>query len=522
MRLEVNHPLYAVAWLGGAELVAILIDWRVGHLPVRAWRLTLASLALVAPLLAIGIGGARVFVPLDPRVARLHRGIEEFYDLPSLIHALGGQAAWQFVVGFALAFPALLVVRSRTKDRILVAFAAMVVVPAIMMACWQVRWWLTASGPEICLLLVAVTSLFAAKSPRTRWIVVLVVSALFIEQFAARIHLTRANVEARAVSPEDALQPMYRDAAVTLRASAPGEKVVLLASPNASMAIGYFGRFQTLASLYWENMSGLEAAAAILSSTSDDSARALIHARGVTHLAMISTHNFLENYLELAHPGASASDLSRTFGYRLLAGHTAPRWLRPIPFQPRFPKPGDNRALLFEVVEPEQTEFEAAWNAAVAAVAAGDAGFAESDFRHAISLASPARGAELYQNAGRISYQWGEHVLALRLLGSAMSLHRSSPVEANIAWILATSRDDRVRDGRAALERAQRLVRDNPVDETSLDAFGAALAEMGRFADAVTVARRMLALAQTKGDAAGQERAKERLASYAVGRPWRQ
>jgi cytochrome c-type biogenesis protein CcmH/NrfG len=103
-----------------------------------------------------------------------------------------------------------------------------------------------------------------------------------------------------------------------------------------------------------------------------------------------------------------------------------------------------------------------------------------------------------------------------------MSLRPSSDVDANIAWILATSTDERVRDGRAAFERAQRLARQNPDDLTSLDVFAAALAELGRYGDAVTVGQRMLAIAQAKGDSAGAVRAKARLASYSSGRPWRQ
>jgi tetratricopeptide (TPR) repeat protein len=215
--------------------------------------------------------------------------------------------------------------------------------------------------------------------------------------------------------------------------------------------------------------------------------------------------------------------LSRTFGYRLLNERVAPRWLRPIPFRPRFPNPGgDNRAALFEVVTPEQTDFEAAWNMAVAEVADGSSVESGGDFRRAISLAAPARSSELYQNAGRIAYQWGDHGLAVRLLDSAMSRHPSRAVAANIAWILATSRDDRVRNGRAALESAERLVREDPADQTSLDVFAAALAEMGRYADAVAVAQRMLSSAQASGNAAGEARAKERLAAYGAGRPWRQ
>jgi tetratricopeptide (TPR) repeat protein len=521
MRLEVNHPLYALAWLGGAEIVALLIEWRVDGKRAPTWRSVAALLAMLAPLIAIAIGRGRVFAPIDPAVARVHRGIEEFYSLPALLRALGGQTAWQFVIGFVLTLPIVLVARPKQRDRLLLAFASLVVVPAVVMACWQVRWWLTASGPQLCLLLVAVVSMFATSSIRTRWIAVLVLCIVFVEQFGARIHVTRANVEARAVSPDDALQPMYRDAAVALRASSPAEKVVLLASPDASMAIGYFGRFQTLASLYWENMPGLEAAAAIFSSTSNDSARALMNARGVTHVAVVSTHNFLEDYLELVRPRVGPGELSRTFGYRLLYQHAVPRWLRPIPFRPRFPNPGE-QALLFQVVTPEQTEFEAAWNLAVAEAANGNSAGADSTFRHAIALAAPSRAAELYQSAGQSAYQWGDHALAVRLLDVSMSLRPSSDVDANIAWILATSTDERVRDGRAAFERAQRLARQNPDDLTSLDVFAAALAELGRYGDAVTVGQRMLAIAQAKGDSAAAVRAKARLASYSSGRPWRQ
>jgi tetratricopeptide (TPR) repeat protein len=521
MRLEVNHPLYALAWLGGAEIVAQLIEWRVNGTPASAWRILPAALAVLAPLIVIAVGRGRVFAPIDPAVARLHRGIEEFYSLPALVRALGAQTAWQFVIGFVLTLPVLLTVRSKQRDRLLLVFASVVVVPAVVMACWQVRWWLTASGPQLGLLLVAVVSTFATKTVRARWAMVLVLSIVFVEQFAARIHVTQANVEARAVSPTDALQPMYRDAAVALRASNPGVKIILLASPDASMAIGYFGRFKTLASLYWENMPGLEAAAAIFSSTSDDSAHALMNARGVTHVAMVSTHNFLEDYLELARPRSTPNELTHTFGFRLLNENAIPRWLRPIPFRPRFPNPGE-KALLFQVVSPEQSDFEAAWNLAVAEAASGSSTDADSTFRHAIALAAPARAAELYQSAGQAAYQWGNHPLAIRLLDVAGSLRPSSAIDANIAWILATSTDARVRDGRAALERAQRLARQNPDDPTSLDVFAAALAELGRYADAVTVAQRMLAIAQAKGDEPGIARARVRLASYSAGRPWRQ
>ena len=50
---------------------------------------------------------------------------------------------------------------------------------------------------------------------------------------------------------------------VVLRASQPTGEITVLASPNASTTIGYYGRFKTLGTLYWENSAGLKAAASI-------------------------------------------------------------------------------------------------------------------------------------------------------------------------------------------------------------------------------------------------------------------
>ena len=47
------------------------------------------------------------------------------------------------------------------------------------------------------------------------------------------------------------------------------EEIVLLASPDASTGIGYYGRIKTLGTLYWENTAGLKSAAAIYCASTD-------------------------------------------------------------------------------------------------------------------------------------------------------------------------------------------------------------------------------------------------------------
>ena len=90
------------------------------------------------------------------------------------------------------------------------------------------------------------------------------------------------------------------------------------------------------------------------------------------------------------------------------------------------------------------------------------------------------------------------------------------------AWILATSRDDTVRDGgraRTLAERAVRLTLEH--DAVSLDSLGAALAETGSFEAALREVRQALAMARLKGDQALALQLEDRLNSYQRGQAFR-
>jgi len=520
-RLEVNHPLYALAWLGGAELVALLVDWRINRQKPEWWRAAGAITVLLAPAIVVLLARSRVFVPLDPRMERVHAQIKEFFSIRRLIRESGTSVIPRFVLGFVLLTPVFSLLK-RFANRYLIGFLSVVAILAVTMACWQVRWWLMASGPELCLALAAVLVIAPPSRSGRHWLAVGALSAVFAQQAIARIRLIRANVSNQAVTYSDALQPMYRDAAVAIRKSYPEQQVVLLASPNTSTAIGYFGRFQTLASLYWENASGLEAAARIFSAPTDTEAFRLLTGRRVTHVAVSNVDNSLADYLQLERPGSSSGDLRSTFGYRLLRGDSTPRWLRPVPFRPRFPSEDSSSILLLFEIAPEQTDFEAKWNAGLADLTRGQSARAIKDFSKAIEKTDARRRSELFENAATFAYRSREHGLALALLDSATSFGPRVSAAANIAWILATSYDDRVRNGGEALRRAHNLYRNASTDPTVLDALAAALAENGRFEEAVAVCQRMNSIAAASRDAGGQRRAQERMASYAAHHPWRQ
>ena len=82
-------------------------------------------------------------------------------------------------------------------------------------------------------------------------------------------------------------------------------------------------------------------------------------------------------------------------------------------------------------------------------------------------------------------------------------------------WILATAPEADVRDGRRALTLAERAVQVTARrDEISLDTLAAALAELGRFADAATAGADALAIARQRGNTQIIPELEQRLALY--------
>ena len=92
----------------------------------------------------------------------------------------------------------------------------------------------------------------------------------------------------------------------------------------------------------------------------------------------------------------------------------------------------------------------------------------------------------------------------------------------NMAWVLATSPDPSTRDGRKAVELAERadsLRRGtSPFTNATL---AAAYAEVGRFGEALNTARRALALATEQGNTGLADSIRAHIVTYEAGRPFR-
>jgi tetratricopeptide (TPR) repeat protein len=93
----------------------------------------------------------------------------------------------------------------------------------------------------------------------------------------------------------------------------------------------------------------------------------------------------------------------------------------------------------------------------------------------------------------------------------------------NLAWLLATHKDPRLRDGPEAVRLAQRAIQVAKTNDWErLDTLAAAQAEVGQFDDAVADARQALALAVQTGQTNEVNGISNRLDLYQKGSPYRE
>jgi hypothetical protein len=459
-RLEVNHPAHALAWWGGAELVAWLILRRAGVAGAApGWRAGAALAGVAAPLAVLAVFGAAAFAPLDAFLAGVHRHIDEFKPLWTLPPAV----RWLFGLALVLPLAALPWAwrAAEEADRARLAGLALLTLGLSALALWQQRWWSVAAPAQI-LLATATTGLLwrAGGARRVVWVLALV--ALIVPG-SWQLARERLRVERAAdVQSGEAMQLISRDIAAVLRAQAGEGEVRLLAAPNATVGAGYYGRFAGTGTLYWENGDGLRTAAGIFTALDDEAAARAVRELGITHVAMVSPGDFTAEYADAL--GLGAEKVDAMFGRRAFAGRGTPAWLRAIPYRvpPEFA--GMRVAVSLYAVDWTVPEADSRWALAVARLIAGD----EAGGRAALLAASEAGRPE----AGLV-----------------------------LAWRMATAKDAAWRDPEAAVERAEAAIAVLPEAAGNRRVLAAAYAAAGRWPDAQATALFALDQALEAGDA---------------------
>ena len=465
MRLEVNHPLYALAAFGAGGLLCrlswfingngrpqgdfwrnqgswmlvdlavltvqvvlglglffltekstqslhlhlVFVAWLVGMAAYGCWRYTRSAAArrsnsaegywqtqwfsVLGGVLLVGIlpacvfyFGESVFVIRPGFLLNLHT--DYILEFRTFMKQMSFLSPYQIAGGISMipmvALPLILLMYAPDLQRAWKAVLSVALLPALVLlalATVQIRW-LGISCAMWCSGLVVAAAVTTLPGSGFRWrdgvrlpaaILVLAIVLLPFPLFSAfQWYQTDLN---KYSGPQelDLTQVVTRDVSERIRNRLGSEQGVVLSGPTTSTWMMYFGGFKGIGTLYWENVAGLEAAAAVYSARPLwDDAKPLIDKYKITHICMFSWDAFATEYARLGVGMRVPADndikaqieqnnkLAESFVIKLINHQVRmPNWLRLIPYHmPEHPMLRYAYVFLFEVV-PTQTDLEA-------------------------------------------------------------------------------------------------------------------------------------------------------------------
>ena len=346
MRLEVNHPLYALWYLGTAECLRALARWKLNRntfdlrdgLSAAAGFMAAGSLPLI-----VLAGPPAWYLPRSLLMLRLHaRYITEFMSpLNSLAFSVYARDPLLLVGLIALAVALFLLRKNRAPFPFRPALQTLAVATGLMFLLfgWQGRW--QQFLPPIIFLLAGY-GLAAMRHSRpsgsansfVRPLPLLLALTLLIQTgLATRIHL-RLIYKALRVEQLDALWNRYmlqRNMLLHLKAEAGGNSLRLIPPVEMAPAVYYFGVGDSIGSLYWENLDGLAAASEFMADPLPGSqAHTIAQKRSITHILSLRIPDEAYMYHYLLTGTDNPAERSSTLGYVLSKGGPGvPAWATP-------------------------------------------------------------------------------------------------------------------------------------------------------------------------------------------------
>ncbi|HWA27411.1 MAG TPA: hypothetical protein VG734_17280 [Lacunisphaera sp.] len=350
-RLSEIHPLYALAWLGGGELLARNAARSRAGSPSRNRRdLVVISCALLAlavvPLvmLAKGVPG---FLAKDNFAFRLTALGDETEAGNFAKWIVRERPGWRLLATVlplgVLGFACLRGLRDPDRgqrNRLVLAAAPSLV--AFAFACSQLGWWNTVDVTLLVLLAAVCADAGVGTPVRGRslaWLAALVPGAIALWPPPAAPGddaLTRRELQGL----------VEREFAHWLARRVGPDGAIVLAPPNLTTSLYFHGGLRGLGSPYRENADGFRAAVRLAGASSADEAQALARQRKLTHIAIPSWDGFLDEYARLG------SDQPEHTLMGLLHSWLPPRWLRPVPYYlPNLKGFEGERLILFETAD---------------------------------------------------------------------------------------------------------------------------------------------------------------------------
>lgn len=348
MRLETNHPLYALCWLGTAESLRTIALWRTrGRLAGSAGVSAALGFgaAILLPLLIV-FGPVAWFLPRTAIMLRLHA--HHIIEFRTLFSYAGAQWPQTFLLSFGVAVPAtiwtLLLLRRHqlptARQLVLIPLCAVATIFTLLYF-WQIRWepFALAAGLLLAGFLLADSRGLAAVFPaRSVW---RHLPALMLGLFALQLAYGTFRLIAplRQLLRVEKLDELWlkallqRNLMLQLKAQFPDTPLRLVLPAEMATAAYYFGVGSSLGSLYWENPAGLVAAGDFFGDPlPGERARQIAVERGLTHVLMNSGAGDALMFYQLATGRSDQLGASRTVGGATArSGAPVPSWLHPMP-----------------------------------------------------------------------------------------------------------------------------------------------------------------------------------------------
>ena len=322
-RLEVNHPLYAIAWAGLGEFVATLQRNAAAGNLVNA-RLVLAGLAIAqlpATILALPPSW---YAPKVPDIVRL---VASGQETSPILKSSNG-AIWAFFSLLGLVLTAMSRTFAAFRARQVSPAAVMALVAALLLVCFgamQARWLGVAATVTV--------AMWMAPSPLTgwRWLRPVAMAGIFA---AASIHMRESadSASRKQYSIADAQWQTVRDLGLLLRDSEKGTPIRVMtdcSNPNFVL-LHDLAAAQIVGSYFWENVDGLHDTNRFWAAESGE-ARSICEQRGITHVVLRASPSGVVNLVTMFPEPKDQKALARTMAFRL-GGSRAdpPEWLEQV------------------------------------------------------------------------------------------------------------------------------------------------------------------------------------------------
>jgi hypothetical protein len=383
MRLEVNHPLYALAWLGGGWGIYAFSRWfarpdrGMNTIPWTELVLCVLGCAILPGVILLGGTQSKFYIVLDPFMKQLSANIAE--TLPLLTRIKMGGLTWQMAFGWfpvflLLAFALQFSRKTGSGTKAVLLFLSIPILFITGLQFYQVRWGMLAGPLYIALAGIVIPQVWKLV-PREALSRVLAI-AVFLSFGYLLVEPSLRNCfqiswgqfrsgDKVSITAGQGLALLHRQMARSILDDAAGKPVVLLSSPNSSCLLSALGGFKAIGTLYWENVEGLKAAAVGLNSQSDEEALAFINKQGVTHVSLMTWENFIGPYFGILYPkGVTGKTYENSFGKRALFDKVIPPWARPIAFAPTDLSKGLQQTVLMLRIAPDQSINEAKFHLA--------------------------------------------------------------------------------------------------------------------------------------------------------------